>query len=111
MSKSFINTIFFLAIIFASSNVSACKVAGAKVTQIFQWSDGHIFISVDKPNDCGCTLGYRFAFHKNDDEKFFSSAALTALAGGHTVELRGDPSCAIHGNTPKLIELYINSNN
>ncbi|MCU7806375.1 MAG: hypothetical protein KZQ73_00665 [Candidatus Thiodiazotropha sp. (ex Semelilucina semeliformis)] len=99
-----------LMLTLVSIDLSACQVSGAKITRVFQWSDGHIFIVVDKQNDCGCSMSYRFAFHKNDGEKFFHSAALTALSGGNLVELRGDSACDVHGNTPKLKVLFIDSN-
>ncbi|MCU7796538.1 MAG: hypothetical protein KZQ75_05355 [Candidatus Thiodiazotropha sp. (ex Myrtea spinifera)] len=102
--------VMVLIMLLVSIDLSACQVSGAQITRIFQWSDGHIFIVVDKQNDCGCSMSNRFAFHKNDDEKFFHSAALAALSGSNPVELRGDPACDVHGNTPKLKVLFIDSN-
>ncbi len=53
------------------------------------------------------------AFHKLENEKFYISAALTALTTGKKVSLVGDDgdgNCPVHGNTAKLKIFYINNN-
>lgn len=104
-----IGTLFFSTFSFSKE----CKVSDAMVTQVHQYKDGTIFINVDKINNCGCPQQYRMAFHKLEDEKFFISAALTALTTGKKVSLVGDDAdgnCPVHGNTAKLKSFYINKN-
>ena len=88
-----------------------CVVYDTKITRIHQYTDGNIFVYFDKISDCSCQFPQRMAFHKNDDEKFFVSAALTALTTGKNVSLVGeDTNCPIHGNTAKMTNLSINAN-
>ncbi len=91
-------------------NASVCDIDNAEVTSVFQWSDGHIFVVFDKDIGCGCYMKNRVGFHKNDNEKFYMSAALTALTTGNKVRIRADNvdgTCPVHGNTPKLITFQI----
>ncbi len=91
-----------------SVNSATCSVNDAKVTSTFQWSDGSIFIIFDKSTDCNCPIKNRLGFHKNDDEKFFISAALTAYTTGKPVTAWAeDVGCLIHGNTAKLHSLQL----
>jgi hypothetical protein len=108
----------WLLLVFAfciwSSNTYAesCQATG-KVTQVHQYTDGVIFINVDQASTCDCPQKSRFAFHKLDDEKFYISAALTALTTGKRVTLIGEDGngrCPVHGNSPKLTALYLNAN-
>ena len=103
---------FLLLLIFANSvQATECIVRDAKVTQVHQYKDGHIFIEFDKATDCECQFPLRLAFHKNDDEKFFMSASLTALTSGKRVWAVGeDSNCPVHGNTAKLTNFYIFAN-
>jgi hypothetical protein len=90
-----------------------CQVDNALVTAVYQWDDGSIFIHVDRAVGCGCAEDFRAAFHKNDNERFFLAAALTALTAGKKVFMRADNvngTCPVHANTPKLLALVIKSN-
>jgi hypothetical protein len=103
--------VVFLAISMSSSvQAGACQVDGLKVVSVFQWDDGSMFVTFDKSLGCGCSVDTRAGFHKNDDEKFFISAALTALTSGNSVLVRADSvndTCPIHGNTARLKALVI----
>ena len=106
--------LFFLVLYSGSSSAASCIADNATVKQVFQWNDGSIFIVLDKSlviegsspsQECGCSHDYRVGFHKTDDEKFFISAALTALTTGNKVMVKannGDGICPVHSNTPKL---------
>lgn len=98
-----------LTLMFISVKAYAvCQVTGAKVVQIHQYRDGHIFVDFDKQNDCGCSFGNRMAFHKNDDEKVFVSMILTALTAGNSVKaVSVVEGCPIHGNTAKLTDFHV----
>lgn len=101
------------------SLAASCIADNATVKQVFQWNDGSIFIVLDKTlliegssQKCGCSHDYRVGFHKTEDEKFFISAALTALTTGNNVMVRannGDDVCPVHGNTPKLQAFVLKS--
>ena len=98
---------------FNSTHASECSVDDAKVTDVFQWNDGSIFIVLDKAVGCGCAEANRAGFHKNDDEKFFISAGLTALVSGKSVKLLADnvnDTCPVHGISAQLTGLVIKSN-
>ena len=93
------------------SHAAKCSVSG-KVTRVHQYTDGTIFIDISKNSDCECSQKSRMAFHKDDDQKFYVSAALTALTTGKSVTLigaDGGGKCPVHGNTPKLRAFYINA--
>lgn len=93
------------------ARASTCEMGDAVVTFVTQWEDGYIFIQVDKPLLCGCSVDIRAAFHNTDpNQKFFVNAALMALATGKKVSIRADNInniCPIHGNTAKLLSLTI----
>jgi len=92
----------------ASSAVTCQLPSDAKVTNVFQWDDGHIFIYFDRSTNCNCSIANRVAFHKDDDEKMFMAIALTAVTSGKPVWLRAeDNGCPIHGNTAKLKTLGV----
>lgn len=113
--KGFKITRFLVSIVISLLPISlyadTCIVRDAKVVRVFQHADGSIFIDFDKPTDCGCPQNSRMAFHKDDDQKFFMSASLTALTAGKSVAASGEAgACPIHGNTARLVAFYINSN-
>ena len=86
----------------------ACGTSGAKVTQVFQWDDGNIFVVLSQGTDCACSIRDRVAFHKDANEKFLMATALTALTTGKTVFIRAvENNCAIHGNTARLVGMGI----
>lgn len=90
-----------------------CSVSG-KITQMHQYTDGTIFINVDTASNCDCAHKSRMAFHRNDSQSFYVSAALTALTAKKTVTLTGEDRnssgrCPIHGNTALLKAFYINA--
>lgn len=86
-----------------ASSAAICTVSNAKVTNIFQWDDGHIFIYFDRDTSCNCSIPNRVAFHKDDNEKFLMSITLTAATSGKPVWIRAeDEGCVIHGNTARL---------
>jgi hypothetical protein len=96
-----------------SARAGTCEVDDAVVTQVFQWDDGSIFVVLDRAIGCGCPQNFRAGFHKNDNEKFYIAAALTALATGKKVYLRGDnvnSTCPVHSNTARLISLTVKNN-
>lgn len=113
MTKAFSRQLALLAILAIplGASASTCQVGDAVVTFVTQWEDGYIFIQVDKPLLCGCSVDIRAAFHNTDvNQKFFVNAALMALATGKKVSLRADNInniCPIHGNTAKLLSLTI----
>ena len=85
-----------------------CSVSGANVTRVFQHKDGFMFVVFDKATDCACSIPTRLAYSKSSDEKFFTSAALTALTASRKVFARGDDTgCPFHGNTAKLTDFHI----
>ena len=102
--------IIFIALFVSShSHAGLCTASGATVERLFQYDDGSIFVVLDKDTNCNCSHTKRVGFHKDDNEKFFMSAGLTALTTGKLVTIRAeDTGCSIHGNTAKLIGLYIN---
>ena len=89
-----------------------CGVTNTKVTQMHRYSDGTLFISTDKPNDCGCSQTSRLAIksEKVDGDSFTTSAALTALVAGQSVDIFGLDGCDVHGNTAELSTLTIYAN-
>lgn len=92
------------------TQASVCMVDNLSVLRVFQWEDGYIFIEFDKPLGCGCGEPNRAAFHRDDNQKFFVAAALTALAAGKKVMARADNqsgTCPVHGNSAKLVTLMI----
>ena len=99
-----------LAVLYSEISIAGtCQVDDAEVVEVFQYDDGSIFIKLDKSDSsCICTKKNRFKFHKDDNEIFFSSAALAALAGKLKVKARGsDTEC---GATAKLTAFYIYAN-
>lgn len=100
---------FILFIISQYSMAAVCTLpTNSNIVNLFQWSDGHIFIVFDQNTNCNCPIPNRVAFHKNDDEKFIMSAALAALNSGKKVWIRAeDNGCVIHGNTAKIISFGI----
>ena len=105
--------IILLSLIFAGQvQAKHCTIKG-KITNMFQYTDGMIFINVDNSGDCACPHKNRMAFHKRDDEKFYMSAALTALTAGKTVTMVGEDgngTCPVHSNSAKIISFNINAN-
>lgn len=71
----------------SSANAGVCTGEG-NVIQVFQWDDGNIFVTLNQPTNCQCSLPQRVAFHKDANEKFFMA-------------------CAVHGNTAVLLGLGI----
>ena len=105
--------VLLLALLPWTAQADICVVDDAVVTAFFQWEDGSIFVSINKPTGCGCSENFRAAFHKNDNEKVHVAIALTALATGKKVFLRADNingTCPIHGNTARLLTLLIKNN-
>lgn len=98
----------------ANAYSQQCEISNARITSVHQYLDGMIFVNFDKaatPTGCGCQFPTRMGFHKNDNEKFLTAAALTGLAAGKTVTAIGeDQGCPIHGNTAKLIIFVVNAN-
>ncbi|MES9957653.1 MAG: hypothetical protein ABW086_11420 [Sedimenticola sp.] len=88
-------------------NANACSIAGAKVIEVFQWESGNIFIKLDRNSSCPCEFPNRFGFSKKDDEKFFITAALTAMTTGASIYAAGDAACSVHGNTARLTRFSI----
>ena len=92
----------------ATKFVRLSENRSAKITRMHQYVDGYIFIYFDRSSDCVCKIPNRMAFHKDANEKFFMSAALTALTAGNLVTVTGDDvNCPVHGNTAKLTQLHI----
>lgn len=109
MNKLFIFTIL-LSLPF-TSQAAKCSLSG-KITRVHQYTDGMIFIDINKSSDCQCPQKSRMAFHKDDEQNFYMSASLAALTTGKSVTLvgeDGDGKCPIHGNTAKLRAFYINA--
>lgn len=95
----------FVTVLSAQANATRCEFLEAKIVDIHEWYDGHIFIKFNKTDpNCPCVTNVRLAFHKDDNEDFFTSASLAALLSGATVDARGVDSedCSIHGNTQRL---------
>lgn len=100
---------FSLAVVLPVS-ADVCTIDGVKVTDVGQFTDGTIFIYFDTPLGCGCLEDNRAGFHKDDNEKFLFSTALTALAIGKTVYAQADNengSCPMHSNTARLKTLLL----
>jgi len=66
-----------------------------------QYDDGTIFIDVDVPTNCNVSIPTRFAF-TDHTQKFFIAAALMAIATGKKIDLYGEDTNPIHGNTATL---------
>lgn len=106
--KIVLQALVAVALLAGFVQVHACGTSAAKITQVFQWDDGNIFVNLSQPTDCACPIRDRVAFHKDSNEKFLMATALTALTTGKTVFVRAvENSCAIHGNTARLIGMGI----
>ena len=102
-----------LTIFFVETGVAGtCQVDDARVVEVFQYDNGQIFVKLDQSDsDCVCTYKNRFRYHKDDEEKFFTASALSALAGNFKVKARGDDSlCGSSENTAKLTAIYLYAN-
>ncbi|WP_038194216.1 hypothetical protein [Vibrio nigripulchritudo] len=108
------NILFIALMLFSAFAYSKqCSLTG-KITQMHQYTDGTIFINVDASSSCDCAHKSRMAFHRNENQSFYVSAALTALTAKKTVTLTGEDrntsgACPIHNNSPLLTALYINA--
>jgi hypothetical protein len=95
----------------SAAHAARCAVDNAKIVNVLQWDDGHIYIELDRAiPGCSCSINSRAAFHKDENQKFFIAAALTAQATNKSVYVGADDvggTCPIHGNTPRLVALVV----
>ena len=95
--------IFLIIACFSASTtaISGECVGSGKITEMFQWDDGHIFLVLDKNTNCNCKIRNRVGFHKNLKDVFFISGALGAFLSGKTIHVWADDACTVHANTAR----------
>jgi len=98
---------YFLAIgalFIANLSFAGCGIRDAKVTEVFQYYDGTVFVGFNKSSDCSCSQNYRMAFFENDESMdYIKSLILMAYATGKSVYALSDiADCPIHNNTAQL---------
>lgn len=99
-----IKLVLTLVLFLATQLAMSCGVTNAKITDVFQYFDGQVFVSFDKQTTCDCPQKSRMAFNVNNPEtKFIQSMVLMAYSSGRSVSALTDISgCPVHSNSPKL---------
>ncbi len=98
---------YFLAGLLSVCGAAAyadCGVDSAKITFVYQYYDGSIFVNFDKATTCSCAIPARMAFNTADPGyDYIKSMVLYAYASGKSVTANSNiAGCPIHGNTAKL---------
>ena len=86
------------------------QLSAVKVTDVYQWSNGSVFVYFDGDEFSQCNSGVgkiRVGFEDSDPHAdFFKAQALTALSTGKTAfiiaETNPGGECPVHGNTMRL---------
>lgn len=96
--------IFVVSSLLSLNSYASCGVSNARITDVHQYFDGHVFVAFDKAVDCGCTQTNRLAFNVADpDIEFIQSMVLMAYATGRRVDAKSSSElCSVHGNTAKM---------
>lgn len=88
----------------SASGFADCGVGKAKISNVWQYYDGSIFVEFNTPTNCTCSIPQRLAFNTTDPGyDFIKSLVLMAYATNSWVSANSSiAGCPIHGNTAKL---------
>ncbi|MEY4589097.1 MAG: hypothetical protein RL497_1173 [Pseudomonadota bacterium] len=101
MKKLFISC--FLSF-FGAAAWADCGVDNAKITFVYQYYDGSIFVNFNKDTSCNCPIPSRMAFNTADPGyDYIKAMVLLAYASGKSITANSNiAGCPIHGNTAKM---------